>query len=292
MGAESEISMKENILKHFNVLLYIPKWTLWCLSALSILGICGCTPISEQQQSKSHIQVENFEIASLDHSHRTKHVIDIFEDDTITQKSHKETIIMDKSLEFELLKHSISDKYLQLRNTVIGDTPNIKAHFQPYLADTDELNQITVKILAGWTDHGSLYTSVLKELNAVNFEKESKTIIGIARIWDMFALRARDEYKEDILPLCWESLLKFHNDLPFWKLITFLKMIAIVPNEESIYPVIVFIEKSNDPSLQGVAADVLLKLPTNATQTKVKQSAAKHGRIATVLQSVLDEIEE
>lgn len=210
----------------------------------------------------------------------------------IMQKTNKEKIIMGNWVEFDRLKYSTGNDYRQQRDLILRSTPDIKARIQSVLTDPDWFNRIMAMILEGWIDHRQMYTNVLAELDAVNVERENKTVVGISRVWDAYALKAENEYKTDILPLCWESLLKYEQEWPEWKLVTFVYMTASVPDRHSIEPLIYLIENSNNPELQDIAGEALAELPETASKMKIEQALEKHGRIEQVLQDALEHIDE
>lgn len=131
---------------------------------------------------------------------------------------------------------------------------------------------------------------MLAELDQVDLERESRKITGISGVWEAFGARAEAEYKADILPLCWEVLLKHAADWPDWKLIAFLRATAAVPAPESVDPVIAFLEATDDAQLQDVAGQTLLKLPRDAVEPRVHRARAKHGHIVEVLRDVAERL--
>ncbi|MCP4349979.1 MAG: hypothetical protein GY795_31240 [Desulfobacterales bacterium] len=195
---------------------------------------------------------------------------------------------------FEKLKIKMGNDYLKDREYLLHSIPDIKERVQSYQDDSNWQNRILAGILAGWSDHDKLYSKVLADLDAVDLERELQTVTGISGVWNKFALTAQNEYKSDILPLCWESLMKFHNEWPEWKLITFMRMIVAVPDEKSIYPLISLIENTSNSRLQQSAGRSLARLPKQDVKKQVEQALKRHKQddITILFQDVLLWIKE
>jgi hypothetical protein len=193
---------------------------------------------------------------------------------------------MADSNDIEVLKQLAGAPYERARDALLQsrDLPSRLAATPPFPGDWRDT--ITRLILGGWSKHAPLYRRVLAELDAVNVEHESRKITGISGVWEAFAAKAETEYKADILPLCWEVLLKHAGDWPDWKLIAFLRATAAVPAPDSVDPVIAFLESTDDAQLQDVAGQTLLKLPKDAVEPRVQRAQAKHGHIVGVLRDV------
>ena len=183
---------------------------------------------------------------------------------------------MNQWTEFERLKQLTGSAYQRERDAILQTTPDIKSRLKDYHAHQDWHFRILAQILEGWADHKRLYRQVLAELDAVDVEQESKTVVGISRVWDSFALRAKNEYKHDVLPLCWEALLKYVNVWPEWRLITFLRMVAVLPDGRSVEPVLHFMERTNEPGSIDLAGTVLQLLPAETA----KKAVEEHLKIA------------
>lgn len=178
---------------------------------------------------------------------------------------------MSQWVEFDMLRQSRGAAYAQQRDAILRSTPDIKRRVSGYQTDAEWEVRIMARILEGWADHGQLYAQILAELDAVDVRRESATIVGISRVWDDFGLRAGTRYGEEILPLCWEALIKFVNVWPDWKVTTFLTMIASLPNENSVEPVLFFMEQTNDYGSQDLAGRVLQLLPAGKVRTVVTE---------------------
>lgn len=135
------------------------------------------------------------------------------------------------------------DPYAQQRDRVLADHAGLATHMLAQLADPDWRRRIHAVIVQGWIDHGALYRQVLGELDQVDPAREHRTLLGMRRIWNLYAARARDVYKEKILPLCWEVLLKYGDSWPAWKVTTFLYMISVVPHAESVEVMLVYMQE-------------------------------------------------
>ncbi len=129
-------------------------------------------------------------------------------------------------------------------------------------------------ILAGWASHRDMYDQVLAELDAVDIAYIGQTRDGIvANVRDVFAWKAANVYKSAILPLCWEALLKYRNEWPDWKVITFLRMLRAlayavpdaIPDEGLAEALMEFAEGFNDGVARNLAERILDKLRKDAT---------------------------
>jgi hypothetical protein len=170
--------------------------------------------------------------------------------------------------EFETLIDLTGEAYRARRDALLS-TPDLKAKLALQPTDSPWKPRLAAAILQGWLEKKSLYEGVLKELDAIDISWERQKVTGIAGIWERFALRAHREYHSDILPLCWEVVLKHGEDWPDWKVITFLRMMDVVPNERSVEPLIHFIESSPSPKLTDVGRDSLSRQPVLAVQLAV-----------------------
>ena len=211
---------------------------------------------------------------------------------------------MSQWIEFDMLRQSRGAAYRQQRDAILRSTPDLKRRVGNYQTNPEWEVRIIARILEGWADHGQLYTQILAELDAVDVRRESATIIGISRIWDAFGLRAGTEFGAEILPLCWEALLKFVNVWPDWKVITFLHMIASLPDENSVEPTVFFMEQTNDSGAQDLAGRVLQLLPADRTRVVITErldaleaeaqhnpaTAARTQQLRQILRNVLERV--
>jgi hypothetical protein len=182
---------------------------------------------------------------------------------------------MAQSVSLEVLSQLEGPVYTAERNQALENADALKAA-EARVADPAWKVQIQAKILRGWAAERALYDQILAELDAVDVETERKTAVGLFRIWDIYALRAQKEYRERVLPLAWEAVLKFWAEWPTWKTVTFLHMISAVPVEESIEPVIAVLIRATDPFLRASAAQALAKLPREAVRARLAAVEAHH----------------
>jgi hypothetical protein len=179
--------------------------------------------------------------------------------------------------------------YLEERDRVLQNAPRQAPLTAP--ADGDWRLRLQARILQGWIDEGALYRQILTELDAVDFERERRTAIGIARVWDMYALRTSQQYHERVLPLAWEAIEKFDGDWPAWKVVTFLYMIGAAPVEESIEPVVALLERTADPLLRSASAQTLAKLPRQAVERRLASAEARHHDVLRAIAEARDRFE-
>jgi hypothetical protein len=166
--------------------------------------------------------------------------------------------------EFNRLVELTGTAYEQQREHVLKNTPDLKQKLADLQANPEWQAQVLWRILQGWQDHRDLYQRVLRELEAIDVDYESKKVTGISGVWSDYAYLAKNEYGEAILPLCWEVLLKYSDVWPTWKLITFLRMQAVLPHELSVHPVLAFMDKQTDPATLDLAGRMLRYLPAQA----------------------------
>lgn len=193
--------------------------------------------------------------------------------------------------EFEQAKLLAGPAYDAHRDALLNSTPDLEAKLLAYRQGQPWQTPITAAMLDGWRKHAALYKSVLDELNSIDIEWERKKVTGMAGIWEAFALRAHQEFKTDILPLCWEVILKHAADWPQWKVITFLRMMEAVPDERSVDPLISFLETASDAAMQDVAAQTLKRQPTlkarEAIRRRLQSTSPPAAPAAERLQGVL-----
>jgi len=208
-----------------------------------------------------------------------------------THRSLKECTMMDISRQFTILTQINRGEYQYERDALLGSTQDLNSLIAVNASSPEWRNQVQAEILEGWLQHREMYISILRELEAVNVEQERKTVVGISRIWDAYALKAQKEYGRAVLPLAWEVILKFESYWPDWKVITFLRMIADVPDVRSIEPVLWLLENTDNKHLRQAAGKTLSKLPQEAVKLRIQQLSEKSGHIRQVIDDTLYEME-
>jgi hypothetical protein len=204
----------------------------------------------------------------------------------------KEPTPMDLTIQFSILTQVDKDAYLHQRNMLLSNPQELGPLLASYRGSEDWTLRGHAAILAGWQQNRNMYIRIIQELDAINVEQESKTVVGISRVWDAFALKTEKEYGRAVLPLAWEVILKFSGYWPDWKTITFLRMIAAVPDAESIEPVVHLLENTSSESLRQVAGQTLTHLPKDLVKRRFQQITDKHAAIKTVIDDALYEMEE
>lgn len=198
---------------------------------------------------------------------------------------------MAQSIAFEALAQLRGKAYLAERDRFFKSQPELLSNAQAYLLNDDWRLRIQAKIIQGWTTEHGFYRNLMSELNAVNVEKQRKTVVGISGIWDQYALRTKQEYHEKILPLAWEVITKFYDHQPDWKVITFLHMIGAFPVEESIEPTLYLLEEAQSPALKSAAGQALAKLPHEAVKKRLVELEGKHQAVLRAIQETRDRYE-
>lgn len=186
--------------------------------------------------------------------------------------------------DFDVLLEVTGRTYDTRRDALLHSVDDLNARLEPY-AKRDWRSATMSRVLTGWSAHGALYRRVLADLDSVDVAKESRKVSGMSAVWDQFADAAATQFKTDILPLCWEALLKHGDDWPAWKLVAILRATAAVPVAESVKPVLWFLEHTSEPQLQDVAGQTLQKLPKQAAEPSVHQSEDRLARIVEILRA-------
>lgn len=179
------------------------------------------------------------------------------------------------------------DLYRQRRDAFLGAvTPQIRASLEQAATSPDPAQATTAAILVGWMEHGELYRSILAELDALDAKTISSSKVGFDMVWNDFAERAKETWRETILPLSWERVTRFTGEVPVWHTITFLRMIRAVPDARSVDPVIVGLESTSDHASGEPFARTLSALPREATRPRVELGMRKHDVLLGLYQKV------
>lgn len=110
-------------------------------------------------------------------------------------------------------------------------------------------------------------------------------VTGVVGIWEEFEMRAYHEFGPSVLPLAWEQVVKLAAGVPNWRTGTWLAMIAGVPMEASLEPVVHLIETSDDKLLRDRAAMTLSRLPAAAVDKRLERLSARAAGIADAVRS-------
>ncbi len=199
---------------------------------------------------------------------------------------------MDISRQFEIFTRINTQAYESMRNELLDQPKELTNVIKTNASSTQWPDRIHAGILNGWSQHRDMYLSILKELDAVDVEMESKTVVGISRIWDAYALRAKEKYGSAVLPLAWEVILKFESSWPDWKVITFFYMIGAVPDVQSIDPMVWVLERTDSSLIRQIAGKTLAKLPKEEVTGQMQQLSEKSVHILQVIDNTLYEMGE
>jgi hypothetical protein len=165
---------------------------------------------------------------------------------------NKEVKKMDQEMEWEILKALKGEFYTKKREKIISSTPDLRKQLEIHLQSDSREDVIQARIILGWDDYKDVYLQLFTEFDSIDPDLEKKKVAGMNRIWDGYALKAKNEYKKSILPLCWEMLLKNVNIIEKWKIITFIYMTCAVPDELSLHVLQQFIETTHDPDYYDI----------------------------------------
>ncbi len=194
---------------------------------------------------------------------------------------------MDIQLLFEGLKATRADAYIAYREAWTAR----KEAAAKFLANKEAAGKawqgvVQKEILEGWSRHETLYRSVLKKIEEVDVTFQTKTCGGMASIYGVFYRLTKTEYLGRILPLCWESVLKFDGTWPDWKIMTFLHMMRALPDKLSVEPAFHALCTSDSKQVRETAAEVLSELPRDQVKARLAPLIEKHRGIAQLLEEI------
>lgn len=190
-----------------------------------------------------------------------------------------------------LIARAKGDLYQKEKEKILRSEEHVSALLEKSRDSDQWEDHIAASIVEGWFTHGKLYETVLGEIASIDADKYQQTVKGIEDVWDTYSVRAFNSYKKDILPLCWEMILKFGNQYEQWKIITFLYMIAAVPDTRSIEPLMWFIENTDSEELRQRAARAITFLPKDAVKIRLKQAEELHNEIIKTVKDVFFEVD-
>ncbi len=205
---------------------------------------------------------------------------------------HEEKETMNEEFVFEVLKSFQGSLYDQELQRWKGTISPPKEWLKPHKDSDDWRTAVTAMILIGWIEHGPMYNELLANLDAEDIESAGRSAAGLNLIWDKYRHLAETKFKKDILPLCWEVILKHSTSWPNWKVVTFFRMMEAVPHEDSLEPLIWFIENTDNDALSYSAVKSLARLKKEIVAPRLKQSESINVRIRTRLEDALEELED
>lgn len=196
--------------------------------------------------------------------------------------------------ELELLKRSAGQHYIDLRDGLLR-VPDLRSRIADAGPPDNWRDRIHLYILRGWLEHGELFRQVLAELDAVNVELEKKKITGFNGVLRIFAVKAERQWKEPVLPLIWEVLMKYRGAMPAWKQMVFVSMASAVPHAMSVEPLIEFMEHTPEPAAIDYAGTAMEALPPEAVKAGVEKHLAampveNKSKVREVLTRVLNRL--
>ena len=161
---------------------------------------------------------------------------------------------------FDELRRLEGQAYGQAREAA-GAADDLRRLAAPHRTSVAWQDRTLARILDGWSDNGPLYRRLLDELDAVDVEQQQRTLTGLHGLWERYEARARDDYQQDVLPLCWEAIVKFQHAWPPWKLITFQRMLGQLPSRDSVAPLLHQLRSSRTLALRRGAGQALSRQP-------------------------------
>ncbi|MBN1603625.1 MAG: hypothetical protein JW915_18585 [Chitinispirillaceae bacterium] len=158
-------------------------------------------------------------------------------------KEHK----MNSSQWMAALCSSQGDHYVKLREALLLDSMALEEFLskKPSASDTSN-TEIHYEIISGWKNNGEKFKNYLSEIESIDFETEKKKVTGVPGVWRAYANKAKREYGELIIPLCWEVLLKHGREWESWVINIFLTAIEYIPDHKSIGPLIQYMDVTTD----------------------------------------------
>jgi hypothetical protein len=177
--------------------------------------------------------------------------------------------------ELEILKWVRGPLYRRRRDAALAQSVDMAAVLEASRRQPDPRITVVATILAAWKDHGPRYEAFLASFGQVNLERAAKTVTGIGGVIQGLAYDAEQALGEAILPLCWEQILKFTDELPDWQLATFLAILRKIPAGSSIEPLLWMVEQETDPGRIDGAHQALILLPYGGM--KARLSALKEA---------------
>lgn len=173
--------------------------------------------------------------------------------------------------ELEILKWVRGPLYRRRRDAVLAATADMTAVVEGSRLQPDRRVEIVATILGGWKAHGARYEGLFRELGKADVAGAAAKITGVGGVVAAMARSAEEGLGEAVLPLCWEQILKFSDELPAWQLETMFLTIRRVPSEASIEPLLWFIEQSSDPGQIDSAHQALLAQPFEGQKARFVQ---------------------
>jgi hypothetical protein len=195
------------------------------------------------------------------------------------------------SFPFDVLCQTGGATYQQQRDQLLADPARLQQHIADYEAAPHWRQRVCSRILSGWLSHRQMYLAILEELDRVDVAWEQKGVAGLSRVWDAYALKTQREYGKDVLPLAWEAVLKWGDELPEWKVITFLHMLAAVPVEDSVDVIVWLLSNTERAGLREAAGAALSRMPASLVKPRLEALSAKTEHVQHVIQEALYEIE-
>ena len=151
---------------------------------------------------------------------------------------------------------------------------------------------VTSQIILGWIDHGADYEKLLSMLDGENVQAAGRTAAGLSTIWNKYRAIAQRDFKENILPLCWEVILKHSTDWPAWKVTTFFRILQVTPDARSLEPLFWFLESTANDAMAHDAAKAIARLGRDVVTPRLAKAKATSARLSARMEDVGLELDD
>ncbi len=179
----------------------------------------------------------------------------------VKMKESKMTIYQDVIKRF---KYTHDEYYVEMREAFLNDTTLVSQWLtvcsNQNLSDQPEEDLIIIEIIKGWIVNREVYESFLDIVDNTDYKSSIPTRGGIVTTWDGHAYFARENYKETILPLCWEAMLKY--DKHYWKMLSYVSTIQYIPHPLSLKPLLAFMDRTSDEYVHNYTFRRMISIST------------------------------
>jgi hypothetical protein len=190
-------------------------------------------------------------------------------------------------VDFEALKSLRGEPYTDQRDRLLAAGPELRARLAVRERGPEWEDAVQAKILLGWLDHRATYEALLRDLDQEDPAAAQRTAVGLNLIWNAYADRAMHELKEVVLPLSWEAILRYADELPMWKIVAHLRMIGAAAHPLSVEPLLHYGARAPTHGLRYAAVDALSQLPRSAMETRAREAQERHADMSKLLYDLL-----
>ena len=194
---------------------------------------------------------------------------------------------MAADLNFEVLSQVRGAAYFSLRNRMLPMAEDLQAVASAARSDGAWARRATAAILWGWTGNTELYRTVTAEVDAVNPEAETKKVLGLDGLADVFGLKAERVWGVQALPLALEAVMKLDDAAPGWKRNIYLAMLARLPDPISVEPVVELMFRTEDALVRWRCGKTLATLPEEIVAPRLDAMEQRMAGLSDAVAEVL-----